>query len=233
MVEVTPALAERVADVARLLADDDSDATLHRLTRLGAELVPGTAGAAVTITAHGQAHTFAASDPRIDKLHRLQFAAGDGPVPEALRYNEPRHARDLAREHRWPQFCQAAAAAGFGSCLALPLHTGGQPAGAVALALLFAAQGGTAIHNVDVYGTCRELVHNLQGALESRAAIEQAKNILHAELGVSPDEAFRLLSRTSQDTNQKVRDLATRLIRGEIAPQQFRRRQPPGGPRQP
>lgn len=239
MVDVTQELAERISDVARLLEGDEADdRALRRLTRLGMDLIPAAAAGAVTVLAGDQSHTFAASDPRIDDLHRLQFGSGGGPVAETLRHNEPRHAWDITAEPRWPAFCHAAADAGFRSCLVLPLNTGRQPPGAVALyaerpgafsgashdiALLFAAQGGTALHNVGLYGASCQMVANLQVALESRAVIEQAKGIVHAALGVSPDEAFRLLSQASQDTNQKVRNLAATVVRGEISPQQLRR----------
>jgi transcriptional regulator with GAF, ATPase, and Fis domain len=238
MVEVSQALADDIAEVARLLeSDEGSDAALRRLTRLGVELVPGAVAAAVTVLAEEQAHTFAASDPRLDELHRLQFDAKLGPVVETLRYNEPRHARDLASEQRWAAFCQAAARTGFGSCIALPLHTHRQPAGAVVfyadhphafrgashdLALLFAAQGGTAVHNSAVHGACQQMVGNLQLALERRAAIEQAKGIVHAALGIPPEEAFELILRASQNTNQKVRDIAAQIVSGNFAPRQLR-----------
>ena len=142
-----------------------------------------------------------------------------------------------AAEPRWPAFCQPAAAAGFGSLLALPLRTDQRSAGAVALygdapgvfrgaahdiALLFAAQGGTAVRNASLYRACRRMVDDLQAALESRAVIEQAKGILQAELGISPAEAFRLLSRHSQNTNQRVRVIASRLVRGRITAAAFR-----------
>lgn len=67
------------------------------------------------------------------------------------------------------------------------------------------------------------MVDNLHVALESRAVIEQAKGVLHAELGVSPGEAFRLLSRYSQHTNERVRRVAARLVQGRITPEEFRR----------
>lgn len=238
MVEVTQELAERISEVARLLEDDDEgDPALLRLSAFGVELVPGATGAAVTMTADGEAHTFAASDARIDELHRLQFASGQGPAVETLRYNEARHIRDTSNEERWPAFCRAAAQAGLYSLIALPLHTGQQPAGAVALyadrpgafngvahdiALLFAAQGSMAVHNAQVYGVCREMVDNLQVALEARATIEQAKGVLHAKLAIAPGEAFELLRRSSQNTNQKVRVVAARLVRGEIDAWQVR-----------
>jgi GAF domain-containing protein len=240
MVQVTQAFAEKISEVARLLQkDDEDDAALLRLSGLGVELVPGATGAAVTISTGGQGRTLAASDARIEELHRLQFATGEGPVVETLRFNEARHIRDADTEERWTGFCRSAVQAGYRSIVTLPLHTRQQPAGAVALyadrpsafngaahdiALLFAAQGGTAVHNAAVYGACREMADNLQAALESRAVIEQAKGILHAQLAVSPDEAFEMLRRFSQNTNQKVRVVASRLIDGEITAGQLRGR---------
>jgi transcriptional regulator with GAF, ATPase, and Fis domain len=236
MVTVSRELADRVAEVAALLeADEIPDAVLHRLTRLGVELVPGATAAAVTIAMAKGGLTFAASDERLDELHKIQFDSGNGPVVEALRYNEPRRIDDMAAERRWPTFSHAASA-GFASCLALPLRTDRQPAGAVVfygqernvfrgaahdIALLFAAQGGTAVGNASLYRACRRMVDNLQAGLESRAVIEQAKGILHAELGVSPAEAFRLLRRYSQSTNRRVRALSSDLVQGRIAPADF------------
>jgi hypothetical protein len=52
----------------------------------------------------------------------------------------------------------------------------------------------------------------LNGALEHRAVIEQAKGVLMLAHGVDADEAFDLLRVYSQDKNIKVRDLADRLV---------------------
>jgi GAF domain-containing protein len=238
MITVTREFADHVADVAQLLEGDEvPDEALHRLTALAAGLVPGGTAAAVTIAMASSALTFAASDQRLEELHRLQVDSEDGPVVETLRHNEPRRADDMAAECRWPAFCRAAAEAGFASCLVLPLRTDRQPAGAVALyghepnvfrgaahdiALLVAAQGGTAVHNAALYGTCRRMVESLHAGLESRAVIEQAKGVLHAELGVSPEEAFGLLSRYSQNTNQRVRKISAGLVQGRITAAEFR-----------
>jgi GAF domain-containing protein len=122
---------------------------------------------------------------------------------------------------------------GLCSCLALPLRTDRRPAGAIALyaeqphvfqgtahdiALLFAAQGGTAMRNAALYRQCREMVSNLHTALESRAVIEQAKGILQAAIGVPAEEAFRLMRRVSQNTNRRVRDISADLVAGRIEP---------------
>src|ERR1700761_3593848 len=238
MITVTREFADHVADVAQLLEGDEvPDEALHRLTALAAGLVPGGTAAAVTIAIASGAIMFAASDQRLEELHRLQVDSEDGPVVETLRHNEPRRADDMAAECRWPAFCPAAAETGCSSCLVLPLRTDRQPAGAVALyghepnvfsgaahdiALLVAAQGGTAVHNAALYGTCRRMVESLHAGLESRAVIEQAKGVLHAELGVSPEEAFGLLSRYSQNTNQRVRKISAGLVQGRITAAEFR-----------
>jgi GAF domain-containing protein len=238
VVTVTRALADRIAGVAQLLKNEETpDEALRRLTDLGVELVPGCTAAAVTIAAGTQVLTFAASDPRIEELHRLQSDANEGPVVESLLHNEPRRVDDTAGEPRWPAFCRAAAQAGFGSCLVLPLRTDRRPAGAVALyaqerhvfqgtahdiALAFAAQGGTAVRNAAQYRECRRVLNNLHIALESQATIEQAKGILHAEFDVPPEEAFQLLSRVSQNTNRKVREVCADLVEGRIDREKFR-----------
>lgn len=54
--------------------------------------------------------------------------------------------------------------------------------------------------------------------------IEQAKGVLHAELGVSPEEAFGLLSRYSQNTNQRVRKISAGLVEGRISAADLRPR---------
>jgi hypothetical protein len=49
------------------------------------------------------------------------------------------------------------------------------------------------------------------------------QGILHAKLGVSPDEAFRLLSRYSQDNNnQRVRKISAGLLEGRITAAELR-----------
>jgi GAF domain-containing protein len=231
MVTVTPQLADQIAELARLLIDDDDSASpLEQLTELAVELVPGSTAAGI-VAAGSTSWTFAASEPAVSELHQLQFDSGDGPLAEALRHGEPRRVDDTTDEPRWPAFCQAAARAGLRSCLVLPLRTDPQPGGAIALygrdcqsfcgadhdiALLLAAQGGVAVHNAGMYRSCREMVANLHTALASRAVIEQAKGILVAEYGYPPEVAFKHLSRLSQHTNRKVRDIAADLVAGRI-----------------
>nr|WP_281376416.1 ANTAR domain-containing protein [Actinomycetospora corticicola] len=51
----------------------------------------------------------------------------------------------------------------------------------------------------------------MQDAVRSRDVIGQAKGILMERRGLSADEAFDTLRRTSQELNIKLRDLAATL----------------------
>jgi AmiR/NasT family two-component response regulator len=66
--------------------------------------------------------------------------------------------------------------------------------------------------NAHLYDTKANLAQHMQAAMDSRAVIEQAKGIIMGERRCTPDEAFAILSRISQDTNRKVRDVAAALV---------------------
>ena len=61
-------------------------------------------------------------------------------------------------------------------------------------------------------------VDGLRAAMANRAAIEQAKGLIIAARGCTPDEAFELLSRMSQNENRKLRDLAASLVESAQRP---------------
>src|SRR5262249_12367190 len=63
----------------------------------------------------------------------------------------------------------------------------------------------------------REIMHDsafarLAARLESQPVIAQAKGILIAQVGCSPDEAFDMLRAASQRANVRVRDLARDIV---------------------
>jgi anti-anti-sigma factor len=59
-----------------------------------------------------------------------------------------------------------------------------------------------------------QVADQMRQAMESRAVIEQAKGMLIAAHGCSSDEAFHMLSESSQRTNRKLRELATAMVEG-------------------
>jgi AmiR/NasT family two-component response regulator len=63
-----------------------------------------------------------------------------------------------------------------------------------------------------LYEAQGRVAEQLQTAMRSRAAIEQAKGILMGARGCQADEAFDMLVKLSQDRNRKLRDVAQVII---------------------
>jgi AmiR/NasT family two-component response regulator len=59
---------------------------------------------------------------------------------------------------------------------------------------------------------CQEEVDDLRKALSTRPVIDQAKGVLMAKHGCTPDEAFEMLTDASQRANVKVREIAARIV---------------------
>jgi AmiR/NasT family two-component response regulator len=80
------------------------------------------------------------------------------------------------------------------------------------MAQTFSAYAAVALANAHLYDTTATLAQHMQAAMQHRAVIEQAKGILIAGRGCSPEEAFTILRKLSQDTNRKLRDVAAALV---------------------
>jgi AmiR/NasT family two-component response regulator len=80
------------------------------------------------------------------------------------------------------------------------------------VAQTFAGYAAVALANAHLYDAQATLAQHMQAAMENRAVIEQAKGIIMGDRRCSPDEAFQILTKLSQDTNRKLRDVATALV---------------------
>ena len=218
-----------LADLARVAeGDEEVEQVLRRIVEYATSLVPGCVAASLTLRSTEGHQTAASSDERVAECHAIQFSAqGNGPGRETLRWSEPRRSDDLEREERWPDFAAAALRSGFRSCLALPLRADRSDSTALNLysdavdtfrgttfdvALLFAAQGGVALDNADLYRQNREMVEHLHRTLATRGVIERAKGVLMSQHGVSSEDAFLLLQRESQHSHRKLREVAQALL---------------------
>jgi hypothetical protein len=132
---------------------------------------------------------------------------------------------------RWPRFSVQAKAAGFVSAHALPLRVRGQVIGAINL---FHAEDhqldaadvllGQAMADIATIGIlqARTLSHatlladQLQGALKSRIALEQAKGRLAERAGVDLDEAFSQLRAYSRRHNLGLTSVAAAFLAGDL-----------------
>src|SRR5690606_3792525 len=128
---------------------------------------------------------------------------------------------DLARDERWPNWGPRAAAVGIRSVLSVQLRSGDDVllgalnlyAGEVGAffrsdlddALLFASHAGVALAQSREVGGLRE-------ALRSRHLIGVAQGMLMQRYNVTLDQAFAILSRHSQQSNVKLRDVAAEIV---------------------
>jgi PAS domain-containing protein len=119
-------------------------------------------------------------------------------------------------------------AAAVGSVLAVPLLVDEAPAGVLTLyskgshrvatlaalrhAMPFVEAAQTLIREAHAQEEMRRTQHQLEAALTSRAAIDQAKGIIMVSMNCDADEAFRQLVRLSSVRHEKVRTVAERMV---------------------
>jgi hypothetical protein len=214
--------------------DDGSDAAEQRLNRLLSLILESAVEAlgfdAATVTARqrGDLATVVATDQRVIALDDAQYASGHGPCLEALDAPEPISVADASVDDRWTHFSNTAAHLGIHSTLSIHLPVDAAEVAAslnlysrrhmeysdaqVRAALPYAEQLAAAILSMDAYRSAAGLARDMSEAMRSRAVIEQAKGILMADQQISADEAFQQLTKLSQHTNTKLRDVALRLI---------------------
>ena len=211
----------------RFLAGDDDLAAMHtKIALIATETVPGCDLASVTMLRAGKPVTPAFTGKVAKVLDEVQYKLGDGPCLAAIRHRGLEHV-STASDDRWPEFASAAVDEGVLAAMSIPLGNDEAVVGALNLysesapafdeaardvACTFADQLGVAVASATLYAESFELAQQLQQAMESRAVIEQAKGILMAAQRCSPDAAFDILVRASQNQNRKLRSIATEIV---------------------
>ncbi|GAB2662866.1 PAS and ANTAR domain-containing protein [Nocardia goodfellowii] len=101
------------------------------------------------------------------------------------------------------------------------IDTGGYEHEVIAVADLMTDDEGSVVGTTGYYIDITDVVDDDEETLaefyEGRETIEQAKGALMLVYGLTPDQAFRLLRWRSQETNIKLRALATQLV-AELRP---------------
>lgn len=217
------------AKLCRLpLEDDDPRRLLGQVATLGRRAVPNATGLSVSLGSPIEPDTIATESEFAQAVDGVQFEAREGPCVDAYNNGEMTISRRMSQERRWPIFAPKAETVGLLSALAFPLQQGTETIGVVNLyarqedafdshdihiAGLFAAAVGAVVQDVRERDSLRKLGQQLEDALTSRAQIDQAKGIIMARHGCSADEAFARLVTVSRNTNTKLSDLSSRLVR--------------------
>ena len=218
-------LAQVFVEVADSLTDDfDLIEFLQMLTARSSDLLEIKAAGLLFADQHGRLQLMAASDERTQMLELFQLQSREGPCLDCFHEGRAIVGGDLRQSvDRWPQFAPRAVDAGFRAVHAFPLRLRREVIGAMNL---FSTDVGAidpadarviqALADVGTIALLQErairrgevLTQQLQGALNSRIAIEQAKGALAQIHSCTIDEAFELLRRFARETGRPLSEVA-------------------------
>lgn len=221
-------LAVRLSELARELQHEvDTSAMLAYMVSAAVEMIPGVEEGSISVVTSrrfvNSLHATGALPVRVDAL---QNETGQGPCLDAAFEHQTVRVNDLRTAKRWPAFAARAAETGALSMLAFQLYVDGDNLGALNLfstkpdafddesehvGLLFAAHAAIAMADAQRQDQLRESV-------ETRDLIGVAKGILVERFKITPERAFLVLARLSQDTNTKLREVAAELVRSGLLP---------------
>jgi hypothetical protein len=221
------------APLARVLAEAAAqinaprtlEQTLEAIVRVALTSVPGFDHVGISVIHDGgQIQTLAATDAFVEKIDAIQYDLREGPCVTAIRQDRLVMLAGDGTDERWPRFTPPARAAGLRAQMAIRLY---QERHSVAGLNFYSTSQDTidpaaplgaelfATHAALALGRARE-VDDLNVAMETRSMIGQAMGILMERYRINSEHAFHFLTRTSQETNTKLRDVAEELIRSTM-----------------
>ncbi|MEV6109995.1 ANTAR domain-containing protein [Streptomyces sp. NPDC051940] len=203
--------------------------TLVRLAERVTQVTAGSCGATATAGWDGAAapaRVSAVTHPDLAPLVDIQWEYGSGPIQAALDADETAYTDDLLTEPRWPEFRGLALDSGVRCSATLPFRCDGvaltvtlysfRPGELALVPGETEVLGELAVRAVAQEWACtqaRTQAAQLEGAMRTRPAIDQACGILMHVLGCDAEEALGVLRRLSQRTNTRLAELAAAVVR--------------------
>ena len=207
-----------------LVSDFDLVELMHTLIDACIDLMDTDAGGLLLADADGDLQLMASSAEDVDVVEIVQLAAEAGPCWDCFTTGQAVTLGDVEKEgDPWPEFQRSALEKGYRSMHATPMRLDGQTIGTMNLfhgkvgalnerdiALAQALTDVATIAILQERGSrhLRDLSAQLQGALDSRIVIEQAKGLIAQSLNLTIDEAFTVLRNRARSTNQSLQTVA-------------------------
>ena len=212
------------ADLARQVqSSDDVDASLRRITSTAVAAISGCEAASVSLITKDRPLTLAATDPIADLGDQIQYDEGEGPCLDAALQETWVSTPDLSVDPRWPRSAaRMSRELGVGSMFSGRMTVDGERAKTLGglnlyatsphaftaqdqmLAILLSSLGAVILD-------AAKKQRDLRTAIASRQIIGEAIGILRAQSDLTSEQAFEMLSKASQRTNVKLRDLAQQI----------------------
>jgi transcriptional regulator with GAF, ATPase, and Fis domain len=222
----------RLADT--LVHEFDVVDVLQELTTTCVSLLNAAAAGLMLADELGELHIAAASSEEAKLLEVFELQTEQGPCLDCYRTGH-RVTVVSAEEQtaRWPAFVPSLRERGFGPVHALPLRLREQTIGALNLFSLpdnplseAALQIGQALADVATIAVLEHrrmeastrLASQLQIALNSRIAVEQAKGVVAAHAEVNMDRAFHLIRSHARSKRRQLSDVAADIASGRLSP---------------
>lgn len=214
-------VARGLSEMARELeAEPDLTAVMHRIVMAAVAELGGATAAAITLVQRGKVSSPAHSSELAERTGTIQSETGEGPCVDSSREEITIRVDDLRESSRWPTFAARAVEMGVLSLLSFQLFVGQDSMGALNVYSDRARRFNSgdedtglllASHAAIAMSASREITE-LRVAMDNRDLIGQAKGILMERYKIDGGRAFDVLVRTSQNTNQKLRDIASFLV---------------------
>lgn len=233
-------LVEVFVELADTLVDDyDVIDFLHTLTEAAVELLDAQAAGLMLADQRGNVQVVASSSEESRILELFELQHDQGPCLDSYRQGVQvtNVDADLA-ERRWPGFGAAVKVSKFTSVHALPLRLRTETVGAMNIFLARPGELsvedialGQGLADIATIGLLQEravkeqniLAEQLQGALNSRVLVEQAKGIFAERHGVEVAQAFVTMRAHARSTRQPLLAVANQVIDGTFDTSAVRR----------
>jgi GAF domain-containing protein len=212
---------------ANLLTSYDTDTMLEDLTTRLVEIFE-LAASGLALSQGDRLELATVVPEHIATLEHTQLESRTGPCIEAYRTGTVVAVPDLATEvDKWPEYCADAQRLGVRAVAGIPMRLDGTCIGAVnlysavprtwtddhlAAAVVLAHMATGYLVNASKLRQQEQLNEQLQGALESRAVIEQAKGIVASEHETTVNQAFNLIRTHARNHNVAVRSVADAIV---------------------
>jgi len=217
--------------VDTLVGDFDVIDVLTSLTSHCVELLDVAAAGILLADDHRHLRVVGASTEQIGLLELFQIQNDEGPCLDCFHTGRMVANDDLTGDTIWPAFARESVRAGYPSVCAIPLRLKDlvlgclnlfldvpAPLGSLDIALARALADVASIAIVQDHATRAAAVREgqLQHALDSRIAIEQAKGMLAESAQVDMDRAFAMLRTYARRNSYGLTDVARALVAGEL-----------------